>query len=49
MSDAPFRNPGWAGNTGEFDLSEEQVRGEDFVGARPLEGGHAAGAASYPY
>lgn len=49
MSDAPFRNPGWAGNTGEFDLSEEEVRGEDFVGARPLEGGHAAGSASYPY
>lgn len=49
MSDVPFRNPGWAGNTGEFDLSEEEVRGEDFVGARPLEGGHAAGAPSYPY
>ena len=25
MSDAPFKNPGWAGNTGEFDLTEEQV------------------------
>jgi NADH-quinone oxidoreductase E subunit len=49
MSDVPFRNPGWAGNTGEFDLSEEQVRGEDFVGSRPVEGGHAAGAASYAY
>lgn len=49
MSDVPFRNPGWAGNTGEFDLSEEEVRGEDFVGARPLEGGHPAGASSYPY
>jgi NADH-quinone oxidoreductase E subunit len=45
----PFHNPGWAGNTGEFDLSEDQVRGEDFVGARPLEGGHPAGASSYPY
>jgi len=56
MSDArgegaeiPFRNPGWAGNTGEFDLTEEQVRGEDYVGRRPLEGGHPSGAASYPY
>ena len=49
MSGVPFRNPGWAGNTGEFDLSEEQVRGEDFVGARPIEGGHAAGASSYAY
>jgi NADH-quinone oxidoreductase E subunit len=49
MSDVPFKNPGWAGNTGEFDLTEEQVRGDDFVGSRPLEGGHAAGAASYPY
>lgn len=45
----PFKNQGWAGNTGEFDLSEQQVRGEDFVGTRPLQGGHAAGAASYPY
>ncbi|MGD2069803.1 MAG: NAD(P)H-dependent oxidoreductase subunit E, partial [Gemmatimonadota bacterium] len=45
----PFRNPGWAGNTGEFDLTEEQVRGIDFVGERPLAGGHAAGAAAYPY
>ena len=22
MSDIPFRNPGWAGNTGDFDLTE---------------------------
>ena len=28
MSEVPFRNPGWAGNTGEFELTEEQVRGE---------------------
>lgn len=49
MSDVPFKNPGWAGNTGEFDLTEEQIRGDDFVGSRPLEGGHAAGSASYPY
>ena len=44
MSDIPFKNPGWAGNTGEFDLTEEQVRGDDFVGDRPTGGGHAAGA-----
>jgi NADH-quinone oxidoreductase E subunit len=52
MSEArkiPFNNPGWAGNTGEFDLTEEQVRGTDYVGERPLEGGHASGASSYPY
>ena len=49
MSDAPFRNPGFAGNTGEFDLTEEQVRGLDFVPSRPVEGGHPAGTASYPY
>lgn len=49
MSDVPFKNPGWAGNTGEFDLSEEQVRGDDFVGDRPTAGGHASGVASYPY
>ena len=47
--DIPFQNPGWAGNTGEFDLTEDQVRGDDFVGSRPLEGAHPAGAASYPY
>jgi NADH-quinone oxidoreductase E subunit len=48
-AEIPFKNPGWAGNTGEFDLTEEQVRGADFVGRRPLEGGHPAGASSYPY
>ncbi len=45
----PFRNPGWAGNTGEFDLTEDQVRGDDFVGTRPLDGGHPSGSATYPY
>jgi NADH-quinone oxidoreductase E subunit len=49
MSDVPFKNPGWAGNTGDFDLTEEQVRGDDFVGERPLDGGHASGSATYPY
>jgi NADH-quinone oxidoreductase E subunit len=49
MSDAPFKNPGWAGNTGEFDLTEAQVRGGDFVGERPKDGGHASGAGTLPY
>ena len=49
MSDVPFKNPGWAGNTGEFDLSEAQVRGDDFVGKRPTAGGHPSGASTYPY
>lgn len=49
MSDVPFKNPGWAGNTGEFNLTEDQVRGDDFVGTRPLAGGHGSGAATYPY
>ena len=49
MSDIPFKNPGWAGNTGEFNLSEEEVRGEDFVGTRPVHGGHASGAGTMPY
>jgi NADH-quinone oxidoreductase E subunit len=47
--DVPFRNPGWAGNTGEFDLSEAQVRGDDFVGERPKHGGHPSGAGTLPY
>ncbi len=52
MSEArkiPFNNPGWAGNTGEFDLTEEQVRGTEYVGTRPPEGGHASGTSTYPY
>ena len=49
MSDIPFKNPGFAGNVGEYELSEDQVRGRDYVGKRPPEGGHAAGSASYPY
>lgn len=48
-SRAPFRNPGWAGNVGEFDLSEADVRGTDFVGERPLDGGHESASPSYPY
>jgi len=47
--EGPFRNPGWAGNTGEFDLTEDQVRGDDFVGERPLDGGHPSGSPTFPY
>lgn len=44
------KNPGWAGETGEFShLTEADVRGTDYVGKRPLEGGHPGGACSYPY
>jgi NADH-quinone oxidoreductase E subunit len=46
---APFKNPGWAGNTGEFDLTEEQVRGLDYLGDRPLEGEQGGGVNTYPY
>lgn len=49
MSDVPFRNPGWAGNTGEYDLDEAQVRGSAFAGDRPLDGGHPAASPSLPY
>ena len=49
MSDIPFSNPGWAGNTGEFDLTEKEVRGDDFVGDRPKDGGHPSGAGAMPY
>lgn len=43
-------NPGFAGETGDFDgLTEADVRGSAFVGRRPLEGRAAGGAASYPY
>ena len=52
MSEArrtPFKNPGWAGNAGEFDLTEAQIRGDDYVGKRPPEGGHPSGTSTYPY
>lgn len=43
-------NPGFAGDTGEFGtLTEAQVRGSDYVGARPKDGGHAAVAGTMPY
>lgn len=45
----PFANPGWAGNTGEFDLTEAQVRGSDYAGRRPLDGGHPSVAGTVPY
>ncbi len=48
-SEIPFRNPGWAGNTGEFDLREEEVRGEDYVGAIPADGGHPGASPARPY
>lgn len=44
------KNPGWAGETGEYShLTESEVRGADYVGRRPTEGGHPGGACSYPY
>jgi NADH-quinone oxidoreductase E subunit len=42
-------NPGFAGITGEFDLTEAQVRGTDYVGRRPLDGGHPSVAGTLPY
>lgn len=43
------KNPGFAGNTGEFDLTEAEIRGTDYVGKRPLDGGHPAVAGTLPY
>lgn len=42
-------NPGFAGITGEFDLTEAQIRGTDYVGKRALDGGHASVAGTLPY
>jgi NADH-quinone oxidoreductase E subunit len=42
-------NPGFAGETGEFELTEAQIRGTDYVGVRPLDGGHASVAGTLPY
>ncbi|HET7321647.1 MAG TPA: NAD(P)H-dependent oxidoreductase subunit E [Longimicrobiaceae bacterium] len=46
MSD---KNPGFAGDTGEFDLTEAEIRGSDYVGTRPVDGGHASVAGTMPY
>ena len=44
------QNPGFAGDTGEFArLSEDDVRGISYVGARPKHGGHASVAGTLPY
>lgn len=43
------KNPGYAGVTGEFDLTEAQIRGTEYVGRRPLDGGHASVAGTLPY
>ena len=43
------KNPGFAGITGEFDLTEAQIRGTDYVGQRPRDGGHASVAGTLPY
>jgi NADH-quinone oxidoreductase E subunit len=42
-------NPGFAGITGEFSLSEAEIRGTDYVGRRPKDGGHASVAGTLPY
>lgn len=43
-------NPGYAGELGEFSkLTEADVRGSNFVGQRPLEGGIGGGVTSYAY
>ncbi len=43
------RNPGYAGDTGEFTLTEADVRGDEYFGERALGGAHPSTAASYPY
>lgn len=48
MSEAA-KNPGWAGETGDFDLSEADVRGVDYVGTQPKEGWDHGGVAAVPY
>ena len=49
MSEPRFHNPGWAGNTGEFELTEADVRGSEYAGDLPPEGGHPSTAASHPF
>ena len=44
-----MKNPGWAGETGEFELSEAEVRGTGYVGPQPKEGWEHGGVNAYPY
>ncbi|MFW6206072.1 MAG: NADH-quinone oxidoreductase subunit NuoE [Gemmatimonadota bacterium] len=44
-----MKNPGWAGETGEFDLSEAEVRGSEYVGTQPKEGWDNGGVTAFPY
>jgi NADH:ubiquinone oxidoreductase subunit E len=44
-----MKSPGWAGETGEFQLSEVEVRGTEYVGEQPPEGWAAGGVGAYPY
>jgi NADH-quinone oxidoreductase E subunit len=44
------RNPGYAGDTGEFGtLSEAEVRGSAYVGERSKDGGHPSVAGTLPF
>jgi NADH-quinone oxidoreductase E subunit len=43
-------NPGWAGETGEYDrLTEADVRGTTYVGERDPAGGHPGASCSLPF
>lgn len=44
-----MKNPGWAGETGEFDLTEAEVRGSGYVGPQPPEGWKNGGVNAFPY
>lgn len=45
-----LQNPGFAGDSGEFTkLTEDDIRGTSYVGARPAHGGHASVAGTLPY
>ena len=44
-----MKNPGWAGETGEFDLTESEVRGSGYVGPQPPEGWEHGGVNAVPY
>jgi len=49
MADKSNKNPGYAGITGDFELSEAEIRGSDYVGQRSRDGGHASVAGTLPF
>ncbi len=43
------KNPGFAGITGDFKVTEAEIRGTEYVGVRAVDGGHASVSGTLPF